>query len=162
MIQSTLAGWHESTVEREKLIYVSLNNIDLHLDRLNGKVAAHEETILKNLPHTIAHCSQSKVIQQIHDVMIKENGIEEGKVKLSTRRQSTFNNIIAIISTIVIVIGLIVTIIIGKRDRELLDQKIENLGTPVIVNSRGEIGNLPVGDSLKYFKDGEFKNFEDK
>lgn len=86
MITVTLSGWHETTVEREKLIYASLNNIDSHLDKLNGKVAAHEETILKNLPHGIQHCPQANAISEIHEKLIERdttdrvNQINWGKV----------------------------------------------------------------------------------
>jgi hypothetical protein len=77
MIQGVLSGWHDSTVEREKLIYLSLNNIDSHLEKLNGKVSAHERTILENLPHSIAHCPQTGTIKEIRDAIIQEKG---GKV----------------------------------------------------------------------------------
>jgi hypothetical protein len=86
MIKGILSGWHDSTVEREKLIYLSLNNIDSHLEKLNGKVSSHEKTILENLPHSIAHCPQTQTIKEIHDAMVenvttkKVNEISWGKV----------------------------------------------------------------------------------
>lgn len=74
MIQGVLSGWHDATAEREKLIYLSLNNIDSHLEKLNGKVNLHEKTILKNLPHSIDHCLQVGTIKKIRDVVIENRG----------------------------------------------------------------------------------------
>ena len=85
-------------------------------------------------------------------------GEETGKEKASTEKQVNFNNIISIIGTIVIVIGLIYTIITSRQADNNLKSQIDNLGTPVIVNPRGMPHQLPAGDSLKFYRDGEFKN----
>lgn len=158
MIQGVLSGWNDATVQREKLILLSLNNIDSHLDRLNGKVAAHEKTILENLPHGIQHCTQTEAIQEIHDIMIEDKGIKIAQKRAGTHSQATFNNVFTIISTVLVLIGLVVSILMGRKADAELKEQIDNFGTPVIVNSRGYIVPLPAGDSLKYFRDGEYQN----
>ena len=75
MITTTLSGFHSDTVLREITTNKSLDKIEKHLEKLNDKVAKHEETILKNLPHTIAHCNQKKVIQEIRDNMISRKAV---------------------------------------------------------------------------------------
>ena len=94
MIQVTLAGWHDSTVEREKLIYLSLNNIDSHLEKLNGKVSSHEKIILENLPHSIDHCPQTPVIKEIRDAVLKDEG---GKIN----KEITFSRVINIAAIVI-------------------------------------------------------------
>jgi len=85
-------------------------------------------------------------------------GVKKGKEESSTQGQVTFNNIVNIIGTILVVIGLIITVLMGKRRDEKLNNKIDNFGTPVIINSRGQIDNLPAGDSLKFYREGGFKD----
>ena len=85
-------------------------------------------------------------------------GEEKGADKASTKGQVNFNNLISIIGTILVIIGLIITVITTRRADEVLQDKINDLGTPVIVNPRGVPQQLPVGDSLKFFRDGEFKS----
>ena len=89
--------------------------------------------------------------------MASVEGKEKGKKESSTKSQVTFNNIINVIGTIVIIIGLVATFLIGKRDDAIINQKIDNFGTPVIVDERGMIVPLPPGDSLKYYRDGKYK-----
>ena len=159
MITTTLSAWHDSTVEREKLIYASLNNIDSHLDKLNGKVASHEKTILENLPHGIQHCPQANVIQEIHDKMIEDKGANQQRLKIGTHKQVTFNNVFTIISTILLLAGLVISYLLGKKDDEKLNTKIDNFGTPIIINTRtGQPSQLNPYDSLKFYRDGEFKS----
>jgi hypothetical protein len=85
-------------------------------------------------------------------------GVEKGKEKVSTAKQVNFTNIINIIGTILVVIGLVISVLVGKNERAKIEQRIDSFGTPVILNSRGEIDKLPVGDSLKFFRDGKFKS----
>lgn len=75
MIATTLEGWHTETVIREITTNKSLDNIDKHLENLNGKVASHEKIINVNLPHTSAHCAQTATIQKIHDNMITSKAV---------------------------------------------------------------------------------------
>lgn len=85
-------------------------------------------------------------------------GEEKGKDKASTASQVNFNNIISIIGTIVIIAGLVYSVLSSRRADGVLKDKINSLGTPVIVNDRGAVVSLPEGDSLKFFRDGEFKS----
>jgi len=165
MIVTVLNGFHKSNVERdkqtelrEKLIYASLNNIDGRLDKLNGKVSEHEKTILENLPHSIAHCNQSDSIKELHDAMIITKGEKQGKASVSSHKQVSFNNLFTVLGFLAVIAGLIITTIIGRNDNKKIETRIDNFGTPVIINQRGEITRLPEGDSLKYYRDGEFKD----
>src|ERR1035437_503676 len=91
-------------------------------------------------------------------------GEEKGLSKSSSRKQVNFNNIISIVGTIVIVVGLIITLLqVTKNNKQITTntQKIENLRTPVIVDSRGAKTPLPKGDSLTYYGNDGFKNFKD-
>jgi len=47
-IESTLKGWHNDIVLREVITNKSLDNIDKHLEKLNGKISAHEQFINVN------------------------------------------------------------------------------------------------------------------
>ena len=85
-------------------------------------------------------------------------GEAKGEAKVSTRTQVNFGNIISIIGTLLVLAGLIITVIISTKENKILDERINSLGTPVIINSRGLPTQLPDGDSLKYFRDGEFKD----
>lgn len=134
-----------------------LDGINNHLGNLNGKVAEHEKTILQNLPHSIANCPQAPAIQKIHEAMIEGRGVDIGKAKASTHFQVTFNSIATIISTIVIVATLLYSLKHGDKGRDSIQQSVKDLGTPAIVDSRGDVKPLPAGDSLKFFRDGEFK-----
>ena len=158
MISDVLTPWLKASEDREKNIYLALNNIDRHLDKLNGKVSEHEKTILQNLPHTADHCAKANVIDEMHDAIIEYKGAAKQKLKTGTHKQATFNNVFTIISTLLVLAGLIITFILGNRADEALNEKIDNFGTPVIINSRGEITRLPIGDSLKFYRDGSYNS----
>lgn len=78
-------------------------------------------------------------------------GEEKGAAKVSSHAQVTFNNIVSIVGTLLVVCGLIITMVLSARERDSIDKKIENLGVPVIVNPRGKATQLPAGDALKFF-----------
>lgn len=85
-------------------------------------------------------------------------GVRRGRDEISTRGQVNFNNIISVISTIIIVAGLIYTIITTRKADEDLKSQIDNLSTPVIVNPTRVVKVLSPGDLLKFSRDGEFKS----
>ena len=96
MIVDVLAPLVKQIEGRDILMNATLNNmdgklgkIDVHLETLNGKVAAHEKILnshnisemdemvedhdkilSKNIPHSILHCAQAKTIKELHDNMI--------------------------------------------------------------------------------------------
>jgi len=121
MIKSTLEGWNEATATREKLINISLNSIDAHLAKLNGKVSEHEKIINQNIPHTVALCPQAKIIEELKEWQAEQDGVEtaeESFIKRSQiadtlartekrdRRQFMFNVITAILTIVAISITL--------------------------------------------------------
>ena len=96
MIVDVLAPMVERIEGRDVLMNVTLNNmdsklgkIDVHLGALNGKVAAHEKIlnshnlsemdemvedhekiINKNIPHSILHCAQAAIIEEMYKAMV--------------------------------------------------------------------------------------------
>ena len=55
----------------------TLEGINDHLVKLNGKVAEHEKIINTHLPHKINDCVQSETIQEIRDSMVSSNAIKK-------------------------------------------------------------------------------------
>ena len=47
------------------------------LDRLNGSVARHEKIINENLPHSVNHCPQVGVIEDLKRNMISEKAVKK-------------------------------------------------------------------------------------
>lgn len=47
------------------------------LDKLNGSVARHEKIINENLPHSVNHCPQVKVIENLKDNMVTEKAVKK-------------------------------------------------------------------------------------
>jgi len=144
-------------------IHDRLDKIEIQTSRTNGNVTHLEKEIEEQEKELIKHassCPKGKEIQDIHDAMIKEVGKEEVKIKLGTHKQVTFNNILSIIGTLLVLIGLIISVITSKRADNNLKRQIDNLGTPVIVNPRGITNPFPAKDSLelKFYRDGEFKD----
>jgi hypothetical protein len=47
------------------------------LDKLNGSVARHEKVINENLPHSVAHCPQSGMIDELKKNMVTERAVKK-------------------------------------------------------------------------------------
>jgi hypothetical protein len=73
MIHGILSGWNARAESYMSTTNNSLNNIDTHLKTLNHTVAKHQTVIDKNLPHTIAHCTQKDTIESIEKTLVKLN-----------------------------------------------------------------------------------------
>ena len=122
-----------------------LEAIEKKLDTYHGQVEEYK-------------AASQRVSSAFEQYRASIQGEARGESKVSTRNQVNFNNAISIISAILILVGIIATYLTSKKDNQALDDKINNLGTPVIINSRGLPSRLPPGDSLKFFRDGEFKS----
>jgi hypothetical protein len=87
----------------------------------------------------------------------------EIKLKKRTFTWSKIPVIVAILSLIVLTIFSILNYNINRKTATKEDVKSvkDDLGQPVVITSRGEIGNLPKGDSIKYFRNMEYQNFKD-
>jgi len=143
-----------------KEVHYRLDKIELQTTRTNGNVTHLEKEMEEEKRDLLEHalsCPKGIEIQEIHDAMVEGKGVKIGKTEASTKGQVAFSNIISIAGTLLVIIGLIVTVITSKRADEVLQQKINDLGTPVIVNDRGAVVPLQKGDSLKFYRDGEFK-----
>ena len=77
MIHDVLSGWEANTVAREEITNMALIRIDKHLEKLNGTVERHENTITANLPHNISHCPQAETIQVLKANMISEKAVKK-------------------------------------------------------------------------------------
>jgi hypothetical protein len=75
MMNDIIEPLRGEVLSQSKLTNLSLNNIDSHLEKLNGKVARHEKLINENLPHTTANCPQHTVIQEIHDALLSDDAV---------------------------------------------------------------------------------------
>jgi broad specificity polyphosphatase/5'/3'-nucleotidase SurE len=71
---------------RDFVMQQSLNKIDEHLGRLNGKVAEHEKILNINIPHTIDKCPQDRKINDIHDEVVKLTAVKEEDHNKHTRQ----------------------------------------------------------------------------
>lgn len=75
MLHDILAGWQATNVAQAEITNLSLGEIKEHLAKLNGKVAEHEKVININLPHSVQHCPQTKVIENLKENMISGKAI---------------------------------------------------------------------------------------
>ena len=82
---------------------------------------------------------------------IETKNFEAGKEAIRVKRNLTLTRIVEIG-------GFLIAVYMAYLGYKEIEQKIDNFGTPVVVNSRGEISRLPVGDSLRFYRDGEFKD----
>lgn len=55
----------------------NLIEIKGRLDKLNGSVARHEKVINEHLPHSIDHCPQVDVIEDLKKNMISERAVKK-------------------------------------------------------------------------------------
>jgi hypothetical protein len=55
----------------------NFHEIKGRLDKLNGSVARHEKIINENLPHSVNHCPQVKVIENLKDNMVTEKAVKK-------------------------------------------------------------------------------------
>jgi hypothetical protein len=76
MLHDVLEGWEKNTAHRDNMLLMSLEKIDKHLEKLNGKIAEHEKTLNQELPHTIANCPQQEQIQSLRDNLISAKAIK--------------------------------------------------------------------------------------
>ena len=135
--------------ERQKYIIEKLETIHESINDYRKEV---DEA--KNISSTTQHAFEQYKAEL--------SGEDKGVNKRNLEQQVTFNRNISIISTIVLVITVLVSIWLGgnKQDKigSDISEKVDNLGAPVIVNERNQIVPLPKGDSIRYFRDGEYKN----
>jgi hypothetical protein len=86
------------------------------------------------------------------------HGVEIGAAKKSAKMKLKFDTVTNIIGTMIVLLGLFIAFLEFKKETVVTRDKIENLGTPVIINSRGLPAVLPTGDSLKFFRNGQLKD----
>jgi hypothetical protein len=138
-----------------------LEKLEAHAARTNGRVHDLENKLIVVEKDILTHpmrCNKAKDIDKINikvDDVVKD--LEE------YRMLKKYPKLIVIVITF-LVIGILISAygtfktIHSEKAIKIVDQRVENLGTPTIVGSRGEIKQLPPGDSLKFFRDGEFKD----
>lgn len=119
MIQSTLEGWNKATVARESMTLVALEKIEIHLGKINGKVATHESFIV---------------------------GFKAVEKKSSINWTRTFQILGALIAFSMLLIGYLN---ITHQNKSVKEQ-VDNLGVPVVTNSRGQMLMLPDSAKIKF------------
>lgn len=113
------------------------------------KVVEDIAEIKKNVNEALA--SSGKAARAIELYKAEVNGVEIGEGKRSVKSKLRFDTIISIIGTLVILIGLVITLHQLKKDNTMTDKKIDDLGVPVIVNPRGQTVPLPSDSKLKMY-----------
>lgn len=131
---------------------IALERIEGHLKKINGSIVSHDKIINANLPHDISHCSQSETIKEIRDKIIGDVSVEKTVKEIKADKRADKQKTLQTIATIIMAIGLLVTAGLGlwgitKQNKTI--NKVENLGEPVIVNSRGVTVPLPAGYEIK-------------
>ena len=107
----------------------------------------HNETIeTKNIAITVQNA--------LERYQAEMNGIEKAKEKIVIEERAVWQKWVQTFAFIVGALGLCFTTyfaISNNRQSKANGQGIENLGTPVITNSRGVVQPLPTGDRLRMF-----------
>ena len=75
VVHSIVGGYHAKVDAQNIVTNAALIEIKDHLKELNNKVASHEKIINQNLPHNIAHCTQTDTIQEIRDNLISRRAV---------------------------------------------------------------------------------------
>jgi hypothetical protein len=133
--------------ERQHNVLESIKGLTVSVDDFHKK---YDET------REAAQTAQHAIDQYKEEVKL----LEESREKTKAEKRAELLKFIEVISIIIAAIGLIITSWFsfhGSQEVMANSKKIDDLGTPVIVNSRG-LTTLPQGDTLKFFRDGKFKN----
>jgi hypothetical protein len=134
--------------ERQHETITKLEDVHLSLKEYHKEVDEAKDAALK-AQHALEE--YRAVIKTAEETKDKER--QESRAKILKN--------IEVGSFIVAAIGLLITAYFsfhGSVQSEKNSKMIDNLGTPVIVNPRGEVTPLPDGDSLKFFRDGTLKD----
>ena len=75
MLHEVIDPWQKERDKTDKLVNIALNNIDSHLDKINGKVAEHDKVITIHLPHNISHCIQREGMDKLKENMISGKAV---------------------------------------------------------------------------------------
>ena len=159
----------KATVRKEKIAVIHVCTEKEQINRLSQILVGNGNPEEGYVYKVMAMGKQvSEINDRITGIHAVVNELHEASVGVKAVEKSTQDKrkeIIKMTSFIVGTICLILTAYFsykGIKVSEMNTIKINDLGIPVIVNQRGEIGRLPEGDSLKYFKNGEFNNYEDR
>jgi len=71
--------------------------------------------------------------------------------KLKVQRQSNRAKWFQIVTILITFAGIVISALIGFKNDNNLERRIDNLGVPVITNPRGQKIDLPEGSSVKMF-----------
>ena len=75
MLHEVLQTYQVRNEAQHDMTNISLERIDKHLEKINGKVAEHEKVINIHLPHNTTHCPQKETIEHLRDNMISAKAI---------------------------------------------------------------------------------------
>jgi hypothetical protein len=144
MIHGILSGWHATTTAQNDITNASLGEIKDHLVKINGKVAEHEKVINVNLPHHIALCPQRDAIEDLKIWKEQEEAKENELIHQEHIKTRNWTKIMNIISIVIAFLAMLFGYIKLENNQETLNQKVNDLGTPVLINPRGVV----INDSL--------------
>jgi hypothetical protein len=93
----------------------------------------------------------SGTVAMLYDESIKKKEVLKSSDELRSERRERFRSILQLSATIIMLLGLLATAYFGYKNFTNIEEKIDNMGVPVVINSRGETVNLPDGYELKRF-----------
>ena len=144
MIHGILSGWHATTTAQNDITNASLGDIKDHLIKINGKVVEHEKIINVNLPHNIALCPQKDIIEELKIWKERKEEKESELIHFEHVKTRNWTKVMNVISIIIAFMAMLFGYIKLEHGQEKLDAKVNNLGTPVLINPRG----IDITDSL--------------
>lgn len=135
-------------------LLAKLGEVGSSMGDLTGK---YEESI------KLANTAKNAITEYKKEV----NGIEKGKEKvykeedrIKTHKRERLRTAVTLVMAFIAAVGLGLTAYFGFKNSQKADttlQKVDDLGTPVVTNSRGQTVPLPDGYTLKMFPN-DFNN----
>lgn len=128
-----------------------LNKLERVGGSINELTSKYEESI------RIASTAKNAVTEYKKEVVNIEKGKErvyKEEDRLKTRKRENLRTGITLVMAIIASIGLIFTAYFGFKNSQKADttiRKVDDLGTPVLTNPRGQTVPLPDGYTLKMF-----------
>ena len=133
--QVTSTNSRVNKLEDEKQVYLKSRVDKEMLDKVELKLENIESTVNQNLPHTVIHCPQKLVIEDLQAWKEQQLAKESEIIHQESVKTRNWSKAIGIITIIIALGGVIVAII--KLDNDM-KKRFNDLGTPVLILPRGE------------------------
>jgi hypothetical protein len=102
----------------------------------------------------------SGIVKELHEDSVAKKAVGKTSDQVKVDHREKLRSILTVISTIVIACGLITTAYFGfvnSRKNDIVENKVESLGTPVLTNPRGVIMGVPDSTQIRFWP----KDFND-